>query len=210
MTQHRRLAAVAAALLLPAVALTGCSSSSTTGSGSGTSSSPSTSASSSAGGEVQYAATDCAKLAAPTISTTPPTGGTTVDGVTVTGTPPAAPGITLSSQAKVPTTLVTKDLVEGTGAEVKPGATVTANYCGVGMITGQIFDSSWARGGTPISFGLDQVIAGWTQGIPGMKVGGERLLIIPGDLGYGAAGNSQAGIQPNEPLVFVVDLTATS
>ena len=207
MTPSRR-AAVAAALLLPAVALSGCASSSTSGSGSGTSSSPSTSAS--ASGEVKYAASDCAKLEAPTISTTPPTGGTTVDGVTVTGEPPAAPGITLSSQAKVPTTLVTKDLVEGTGAEVKPGATVTANYCGVGMITGQIFDSSWARGGTPISFGLDQVIAGWTQGIPGMKVGGQRLLIIPGDLGYGAAGNSAAGIQPNEPLVFVVDLTATS
>ena len=75
---------------------------------------------------------------------------------------------------------------------------------GVAWSTRAEFDSSWAHGGQPISFPLAQVIPGWQQGIPGMKEGGRRELIIPPDLGYGAAG--QDGIRPGETLVFIVDL----
>jgi peptidylprolyl isomerase len=73
------------------------------------------------------------------------------------------------------------------------------------MNTGQKFDSSWDRG-QPIEFGLDQVIAGWTQGVPGMKIGGRRVLVIPADLAYGQNPPPGSGIEPGEPLVFVIDL----
>ncbi|MCX6405223.1 MAG: FKBP-type peptidyl-prolyl cis-trans isomerase [Actinobacteria bacterium] len=75
------------------------------------------------------------------------------------------------------------------------------------MNTKAKFDSSWDRG-EPATFPISGVIQGWQQGLQGMKVGGRRLLIIPGDLGYGPAG--QGSIEPNETLVFVVDLTAVS
>lgn len=104
------------------------------------------------------------------------------------------------------TKLEKKDLIAGTGPEVQPGATVTVHYVGVGQATGKEFDSSW---GQPITFGLNQVIAGWTDGIPGMKVGGRRELIIPGDQAYGPNPPPGSGIKPNETLVFVIDLIAT-
>jgi peptidylprolyl isomerase len=72
--------------------------------------------------------------------------------------------------------------------------------------TGEVVESSWS--GDPATFGLNQVILGWQQGIPGMKVGGRRLLVIPPDLGYGASGGGP--IAPNETLIFVVDLIAIS
>lgn len=105
-----------------------------------------------------------------------------------------------------PTELVTEDLVEGTGEPVPADATVTVNYIGVSCSTGKIFDSSWGRG-QPATFPLSGVIKGWTDGIPGMKPGGQRLLIIPPDLGYGATG-SPPDIAANETLYFVVDLVS--
>src|SRR5689334_5028109 len=87
---------------------------------------------------------------------------------------------------KPPTKLVTRDLQVGTGAVVKPGATVTANYVGVVCSTGKIFGSSY--GGAAQSFALTQTIPGWQKGIPGMRVGGTRLLGIPPALGYGVQG----------------------
>jgi FKBP-type peptidyl-prolyl cis-trans isomerase len=95
----------------------------------------------------------------------------------------------------------------GSGAEVKAGDTVTANYCGVGLGGKTVFDSSYQRG-TPATFPLPGVIQGWQDGVPGMKVGGSRLLVIPGSLAYGANPPQGAGIQPDETLVFVVELTA--
>jgi len=105
-----------------------------------------------------------------------------------------------------PTTLVIKDLREGTGATVAAGSTVTVNYIGVACTTGKIFDSSYTTG-QPVTFGLNQVIKGWTDGLPGMKVGGSRLLGIPSSQAYGNRSPSP-DIGPNEPLWFVVELTA--
>lgn len=104
-----------------------------------------------------------------------------------------------------PTTLIKRDLKEGTGAVVKAGDQLTVNYIGVACSTGKIFDATYTRG-QPANFALDGVIPGWQQGIPGMKVGGQRLLGIPGALGYGDSGNPQANIGPNEALWFVVDV----
>lgn len=113
-------------------------------------------------------------------------------------TPPSGPA---------PTKLVIKDLITGTGAEAKAGAKVTVNYVGVLYKGGSIFDASWLRK-EPTTFGLSEVIAGWTKGIPGMKVGGRRELIIPSELAYGAKG-SPPKIPPNAPLIFVIDLLGT-
>ena len=95
------------------------------------------------------------------------------------------------------------DLTPGTGATVKPGATVTVDYTGAVASTGVIFQSSKDTGqSVPIS--LSQVIAGWSQGIPGMKVGGTRRLLIPGALAYGPKPPPQSGIPANADLVFDV------
>ncbi len=110
---------------------------------------------------------------------------------------------------EVVTELVITDEVEGGGDEVTTGATVTAHYVGVSASTGSQFDASWDRG-APISFPLDGVIQGWSQGLMGMKVGGRRTLVIPGHMAYGANPPPGAGIAPNETLVFTVDLVDVS
>lgn len=103
------------------------------------------------------------------------------------------------------TDLVITDDVVGSGDEVTEGATVTAHYVGVSASTGEQFDASWDRG-APISFPLDAVIRGWSEGLLGMRVGGRRTLVIPGDMAYGPHPPPGAGIAPNETLVFTVDL----
>ncbi|TXG77131.1 FKBP-type peptidyl-prolyl cis-trans isomerase [Patescibacteria group bacterium] len=96
------------------------------------------------------------------------------------------------------------DTTPGDGEEVKPGATVTVHYTGAIASTGKIFQSSKDTG-QPISFPLDGVIKGWTEGVPGMKVGGTRRLMIPSDQAYGETG-SGASIPPNSDLVFDIEL----
>ncbi len=98
------------------------------------------------------------------------------------------------------------DEIVGTGAAVPEGATIKAHYVGVGQQTRKQFDSSWERG-APTEFSLGGVIPGWTQGIPGMKVGGRRTLVIPGELAYGSSPGSP-DILPNETLIFTIDLVA--
>jgi peptidylprolyl isomerase len=122
-------------------------------------------------------------------------------------TVPNGPTVKLPSGA-IPSHLVVKDLKTGTGAEAKPGDQVSVQYVGVLFDNGQQFDSSYSRG-QPFSFklGSGQVIQGWDQGVPGMKVGGRRELIIPADLAYGAQGQPPS-IPPNAALVFVIDLVA--
>lgn len=101
--------------------------------------------------------------------------------------------------------LQTIDSTPGTGQAVKAGDTVTVNYTGALASTGVIFESS-LDSGQPASFGLNQVIQGWTDGLPGMRVGGTRRLIIPAAQAYGASG--QGSIPPNADLVFDVTLLA--
>lgn len=102
--------------------------------------------------------------------------------------------------------LQTVDLVVGDGAEAQATSTVTAHYTGALAKDGSIFESS-KDGGEPATFPLDRVIQGWQQGVPGMKVGGTRRLIIPANLAYGESG-SPPKIGPNEPLVFDIELVA--
>lgn len=105
-----------------------------------------------------------------------------------------------------PTELVIEDLVVGDGPEAQSGAIVNVDYVGVSWSTGVEFDASWNRGDV-FSFALGgrMVIAGWDQGVAGMKVGGRRRLTIPPHMGYGAAGAGGV-IGPNETLIFTVDL----
>jgi peptidylprolyl isomerase len=109
-------------------------------------------------------------------------------------------------EGEPPTDLSVTDEIVGEGPEASSGATVTAHYVGVAFSTGEEFDASWNRG-EPLRFrlGVGQVIAGWDQGISGMRVGGRRRLVIPPSLGYGERGAGGA-IGPNETLIFVVDL----
>lgn len=105
-----------------------------------------------------------------------------------------------------PADLVIEDLTVGTGKEATKGTTVEVHYVGVAWSTGEQFDASWDRNEAfEFRLGAGQVIAGWDQGVAGMKVGGRRSLTIPAHLGYG---NQGAGgvIKGGETLVFIVDL----
>ncbi|MFT5530962.1 MAG: peptidylprolyl isomerase [Candidatus Poriferisodalaceae bacterium] len=100
------------------------------------------------------------------------------------------------------------DLIEGDGEQAAAGHQAEVHYVGVSWNSGNEFDASWNRGQTfQFKLGGGQVIAGWDQGVVGMKVGGRRQLTIPPALGYGAAGAGGV-IGPNEHLVFVVDLVS--
>ncbi len=108
-----------------------------------------------------------------------------------------------------PADLQITDIWEGEGAVAKQGDTVQVHYVGVAYSTGEEFDASWNRG-EPLEFqlGIGRVIAGWDQGVQGMRVGGRRQLVIPPDLAYGDRGAGRV-IAPGETLIFVCDLVAT-
>lgn len=97
------------------------------------------------------------------------------------------------------------DTQEGTGAEAKAGDSITVDYTGAVASTGVVFQSSKDTG-QPAQLSLGQVIQGWKDGIPGMKVGGTRRLLIPADQAYGASPPQGSGIPANAPLVFDVTL----
>jgi FKBP-type peptidyl-prolyl cis-trans isomerase len=140
-----------------------------------------------------------------TSTSTTPTTPTSTAKTPTSGPLASKPAVTVPSGA-APTKLVTKEIIVGTGPEAKAGDSVTVNYVGVLYKGGKEFDSSWKRS-EPFTFtlGKGQVIAGWDQGVAGMKVGGRRELIIPAELAYGKNGQPPT-IPPNSPLVFVVDL----
>lgn len=103
-----------------------------------------------------------------------------------------------------PEKLVIRDLAVGEGAEALPGARVTVHYVGVEYASGEQFDASWDRGET-ITFALSGLIQGWQEGIPGMRVGGRRELVIPPELAYGRSGRHRLA---GKTLIFVIDLVA--
>jgi peptidylprolyl isomerase len=143
-----------------------------------------------------------------------PSAGATSAPIPTTPKPPpqlaSKPTVTVPS-GPPPATLVTKDLIPGTGAAAATGKSVTVNYVGVLYKGGKEFDSSWKTGKpfAPFVLGQGSVIPGWDKGLVGMKVGGRRELIIPPSLGYGKSG-SPPTIPGNATLVFVVDLLAVS
>jgi peptidylprolyl isomerase len=124
--------------------------------------------------------------------------------VTVEGELGAKPNVSLPG-GEPPAELVIHDVSEGSGAPVNPGGAVNAHYVGLGWSSGNQFDASWDRG-TPLRLPLGRVIPGWQQGIPGMRPGGRRLLVIPAELAYGNTPPPGSGIAPGEALVFVIDL----
>jgi peptidylprolyl isomerase len=111
-------------------------------------------------------------------------------------------------EGEPPSELEISDIWEGDGAVAKAGDTVQVHYVGVAYSTGEEFDASWSRG-APLEFrlGVGQVIAGWDQGVQGMRVGGRRQLVIPPELAYGDRGAGRA-IAPGETLIFVCDLVS--
>ncbi len=137
---------------------------------------------------------------------------TTMDNQTTSSSPEASLPHDTTTDAAMATSslqqgqgLIITDIVQGTGATAEPGKTVTVEYTGM-FQDGTVFDASSRH--TPSSFsftlGTGQVIPGWDQGLVGMKVGGERKLVIPSDLAYGPQG--QGPIPPNATLVFDVKL----
>ncbi|MEX2458544.1 MAG: FKBP-type peptidyl-prolyl cis-trans isomerase [Actinomycetota bacterium] len=105
-----------------------------------------------------------------------------------------------------PTELVINDLRQGEGPPAKDGDTVIVNYVGVLFDTGEEFGSSWESQPSPLFLGQPGVIEGWQQGLVGVKIGGQRELIIPSDLAYGPEGRADAGIPANAALIFVIDV----
>ena len=135
-----------------------------------------------------------APAADPSASTVPST--TVIDGKTVT----------LKS---FPDGLKYYDIKVGTGASPKIGQTVSVQYTGT-LLDGTKFDSSYDHGGQPIDFpiGVGSVIKGWDEGVPPMKIGGKRRLVIPGPLAYGDNPPPGTPITPNATLVFDIELVA--
>jgi peptidylprolyl isomerase len=108
------------------------------------------------------------------------------------------------TERTTPSGLRITDLALGEGAEARSGQTVVVNYRGT-LTNGKEFDSSYGRGPFSFPLGGGRVIAGWDEGVAGMKVGGKRRLVIPPDLAYGSRGAGGV-IPPDATLIFEVEL----
>jgi peptidylprolyl isomerase len=197
----RKTTTITCAALALAAAVAGCGSSSSGTKAAGIVTAPS-------GG-----ATTASATATTSSASSSGTASASATSTTTSSTPlPAAlktkPKVTIPSGAP-PKKLVVKDLIKGTGAAATANSTVTVQYVGDVYKGGKQFDASWNDGsGQPVSLPLSGVIKGWQQGIPGMKIGGRRELIIPPSLGYGAT--AQSKIPANSTLVFIIDLHSIS
>jgi peptidylprolyl isomerase len=152
----------------------------------------------------QAAATTPVTTTTPATTATTPPAGDTIQQLVISKDLTTKPTIAKPAGAP-PTKLYMRDIVTGKGRKAKPGDGVTVQYVGVSYDTGQQFDASWDTG-QPFQFqlGAQMVIAGWDQGVVGMRKGGRRMLVIPPDLAYGSTG--QGPIAPNATLIFVIDL----
>jgi peptidylprolyl isomerase len=166
---------------------------------------------------IQLAPSGGQTVEAATAATTPTTASTPTTPTTTTPTVSTPTSGPLSTEPKItvpkgapPKKLVIKNLVTGTGAVAGKDSDVTVNYVGALYSNGKVFDASWNRHQTfPATLGPEpDVIPGWVEGIPGMKVGGRRELIIPPSLAYGATGSG--AIPKNATLIFVIDLLGVS
>ena len=125
--------------------------------------------------------------------------------VQVTANAGEAPTITPPS-GDAPTALIAEDIIVGSGTEVVATSTVTLHYTIMKWSDGSILESSWSSG-TPSTFQLSGLIQGWQQGLPGAKVGGRRLLVLPPALGYGAMAGHPL---EKDTLIFAIDIIAVS
>jgi peptidylprolyl isomerase len=145
----------------------------------------------------------CGDNLATSDSVAPSSAGSVAPSTTAAGAI-AKPEVKLPSA--IPTSLVVTDLTEGTGDAAANGDTVIVHYVGVRSADGKEFDNSYDRGSPlPVTLGVGQVIAGWDQGLVGIKSGGRRQLDIPTDLAYGDAPPATDVIQPGDALTFVID-----
>ncbi|RPE76574.1 MULTISPECIES: FKBP-type peptidyl-prolyl cis-trans isomerase [unclassified Frondihabitans] len=110
-------------------------------------------------------------------------------------------------EGPAPAQLKITDITVGDGAEAQSGSTVNVHYVGVEYDSGEEFDSSWGRGES-INFPLAALVRGWQEGIPGMKVGGRRKLVLPPHLAYGPAGSGHQ--LSGKTLIFIIDLLGVS
>ena len=188
-TFARRL--MAAAVLVPALALAACA----------PSASPTPSATPSASESATPTSTPTPSATVPAVNT--------VDGIKVAGAAGAAPTVTVPAPMAIDETR-SKVLVAGTGYQVPVGGIVDVQYVGYNGRTGAKFDSSWDRGASAV-FPLDKVVAGFRKGLEGKRVGDRVLLAMPGKDAYDeGGGNPDAGIEVGDTLIFVVDVVATS
>jgi peptidylprolyl isomerase len=118
-----------------------------------------------------------------------------------------AAGRATGPDGPAPSELQITDITVGDGPEAQSGSTVNVHYLGVEYDSGEEFDSSWNRG-EPINFPLAALVLGWQEGIPGMKVGGRRKLVLPPHLAYGPAGGGHS--LSGKTLIFVIDLLGVS
>jgi len=179
-------ARAAAALALAAVPLAGCASTASGGASSPAASSASSSAPATGG---------------PTASAS-----ATFDGVTVTGPLDRAPVFTIGDQTQTTSSLQVSDVVVGTGATASATSVVTVQYAARSAKTKRPFDSSWDRG-TAFTYDPAKIaFKAFTEGVPGMKAGGRRIVVVPGALAFGPTPPASTGLGPDETLVYVVDL----
>lgn len=123
----------------------------------------------------------------------------------MTETPKTKPEIEFP-EGPAPVELEIVDIVEGSGEEALSSSTVDVHYLGVEYDSGEEFDSSWGRGES-INFPLRALIQGWQTGIPGMRVGGRRKLVVPPAQAYGTSGGHPLS---GKTLIFVIDLLAVN
>lgn len=149
-----------------------------------------------------FLATDCAVAGEPEVVDAASGTSITPDVTVLDG---EVPTVYVREGAAPVSQLITTELRAGSGDVAAIDDFITVNYCGVGLTSGALFDSSWARGApAPFPLAEGQLIQGWIEGIPGMQVGERRVLAIPSDLAYGD--NPPPGIEPGETLLFVVEL----
>ena len=151
--------------------------------------------------------TGCSSGASPSAVAASPS-ATAFNGVLVTGAMGSEPSFTMGDITQGTSSLQFQDIVVGTGPAAIATDKVTVQYLARSAKTKKPFDSSWARG-KPFSYDPAKVgFKAFTEGVPGMKVGGRRIVVVPGPLAYGANPPSWSGLGPNETLVFVIDLVS--
>jgi peptidylprolyl isomerase len=152
--------------------------------------------------------TGCSGAASSSSAVAASASATAFHGVLVTGAMGSEPSFTMGDVTQGTSSLQIQDIVVGTGPAATATDKVTVQYLARSAKTKKPFDSSWARG-KPFSYDPAKVgFKAFTEGVPGMKVGGRRLVIVPGPLAYGPTPPPSLHLGANETLVFVIDLVS--